>query len=558
MPTPTDSKPSGFAKIKALFASKGVNAAEIGDAEQQDALTDGLTISMLLGAGRTTARNRLQIYQKRIEMIGDPIISTALRLHVTAALGGHETSGDTVFIEATADAKKDKSKKKIAEEIAKDLCPIFNKIAYTVAFNGAGFGDAYGRIYTAGKLGVVDVYCDELVHPSMITAYERGNTTMGFVAASGPKSTVRLTLFQMARLKMPRMIYVPQVRAMEKAIRTALDTDDINTLPFMPSLVGGSFLDAAEGPYDALQAAMVGLVGQRVLDSIDESMLTVNMDGMTKEQRGSFMQNMKSILSASKQRAEQAIKQGRPVLERIYHLIPTWGDKQMTALNGSLATGGGRGQSGTLSIEDVLFYAKLLSGALGVDLSMLGFSELLSGGLGDGGFFRTSAQAAERSRLIRVGLSDFFNHIIDVHTQFKYGLVFPPDERPWEVNFYGTISALESEKQKTRTEAQNTGALLLQSLESIKNLGFKDPKAIEEILAKIMLLDEDQAKLITKAVIEAIKAGEDQDAEGGGFGGAGGGADMAGPVGNAGGTPAPSLPKAKPKKKADVADEEPA
>jgi hypothetical protein len=133
--------------------------------------------------------------------------------------------------------------------------------------------------------------------------------------------------------------------------------------------------------------------------------------------------------------------------------------------------------------------------------------------------------------------------------------VFPPDERPWEVNFYGTISALESEKQKTRTEAQNTGALLLQSLESIKNLGMKDPKAIEEILAKIMLLDEDQAALITKAIIEAIKSGEEQDAEGGG--GFGGGGDMGGgPVGNAGGTPAPALPKAKPKKKEAAADEE--
>jgi hypothetical protein len=353
----------------------------------------------------------------------------------------------------------------------------------------------------------------------------------------------------MARMKMPRMVYVPQVRAMEKAIRTALDTDDINELPFMPSLVGGSFLDAAEGPYDALQAAMVGLVGQRVLDSIDESMMTVNMDGMTKEQRSSFMENMKAILRASKERAENAVKQGRPVLERIYHLIPTWGDKQMTALNGSLATGGGRGQSGTLSIEDVLFYAKLLSGALGVDLSMLGFSELLSGGLGDGGFFRTSAQAAERSRLIRVGLSEFFNQIIDVHTQFKYGTVFPPDERPWEVNFYGSISALETERQKTKSEAQNTGALLLQSLESIKQLGIKDPKAIEEILAKIMLLDEDQATLIAKALVEAIKAAEQQEQAqaGGGFGGVG---DVAEPDAGGGEEDAPPEPKPAVKKPA--------
>jgi hypothetical protein len=134
--------------------------------------------------------------------------------------------------------------------------------------------------------------------------------------------------------------------------------------------------------------------------------------------------------------------------------------------------------------------------------------------------------------------------------------VFPPDERPWEVNFYGTISALESEKQKTRTEAQNTGALLLQSLESMKNLGFKDAKAIEEILAKIMLLDEDQASIITKALIAAIEEADKKEAEAGGFGGGGG--DDGGSVGNAGGPPAPSLPKAKPKKKDKAEEEEPA
>ncbi|KVN83504.1 hypothetical protein [Burkholderia ubonensis] len=486
-------------------------------AEQSDALTDGLTISMLLGTGKRSARNRMQIYLKWIEMVGDPIISTALRLHVTAALGGHETSGDVVFIETAANAKGDKQKEKIAAEIGKDLAPIFNRIAYTVAFNGAAFGDSYGRVYTDGKNGVCDVYVDELVHPSMVTSYERGNQTVGFVVASGARSTEQLTLFQMARMKMPRMVYIPQVRAMEKAIRMALNEDNIHALPLLPSLIGGSFLDAAEQPYDQLSAALVGLVGQRVLDSLDESMMTVNQDGMTKEQRLTFMTNIKNVLKASKARAEQAIKSGKPVLERVYNIIPVTGEKQLTAINGSLTNGGGRGPSGSLSIEDVLFHAKLLSGALGIDLSMLGFSELLSGGLGDGGFFRTSAQAAERSRLIRVGLTDFYNHIINIHTHMKYGVVFADDERPWHVNFYGTISSLETERQKTKTEAMNTGLLLVQALQQLRDLGLDD-KALAEILIKVMLLDEDQARLIVRGMPKQ-DAGDDGGDGDGGFGG---------------------------------------
>jgi hypothetical protein len=521
--------------LSRMFGAKNVASHQITEREQQDAMTDGLSISMLLGSTKQIARNRQQIYQKRIEMVSDPIVSTALRLHVTAALGGHETSGDVVFLEDNPAFKGDKAKAAMVEEIRTDLCAIFNRIAYTAGFNGAGFGDAYGRVYTDGKRGVVDVLVDEIVHPAMVTSYERGNTTVGFVVAAGPRFTGRLSLMQMARLKMPRMVYIPQVRAMEKAIKLALDEDDINELPLLPSLVGGSFLDSAEDPYDMLSTALVGLSGQRILDSMDESLITVNMDGVTKEQRKSYMMNLQKILMASKQRAEAAIANRKPFLQRIYNLLPVYGEKQLAAVAGSLTGGSGRGQSGTISIEDVMFYAKLLSAALGIDLSMLGFAELLSGGLGDGGFFRTSAQAAERSRLLRVGLTEFFNQIIDIHTYHKYGTVFAANERPWVVNFYGTISALETEKQKTKTEAMNSGMMLTQTLAQLRDLRMKKPGQ-KEILTKIMLLDEEQADLIVENMTEP--PAEDG---GGGFGEGGGGG---GGFGDGGGFPGAGKPGA--------------
>lgn len=519
MPETNESgKVRGF--LKKLFGRDGQNT--VTEAEQQDALTEGISISTLLGSGKKPARNRIQIYQKYIEMVADPIISTALRMHVTAALGGHETSGDVVFIEVAADAKGDKQKEKYAQEISNDLSAIFNRVAYTVAFNGAGFGDGYGRVYTDGKNGVVDLYVDELVHPAMVQPYERANTTIGYIVATGQKATERLNVSQMVRMKMPRMVYIPQIRAVEKAIKQALREDDINALPMLPALVGGSFLDGAEDPFDALRAALVGLVGQRVLDSIDESMITVNQDGMTKDQQKQFMANITKILKASKERAEASVKSGKPLLQRFYHIIPTWGEKQMTALNGSITNGSGRGASGTISIEDVMFHAKLLAGALGIDLAMLGFSELLSGGLGDGGFFRTSAQSAERSRLLRVALTEFFNAVIDIHTYNRYGIVFPPNERPWQVNFYGTISALETERQRTKTESMNTGSILVQNLATMRDLDL-GAAANEEILAKVMSLDEDQAKLLASSLKPPPDPNGMGGADGGGFGGGGDG-----------------------------------
>jgi hypothetical protein len=59
------------------------------------------------------------------------------------------------------------------------------------------------------------------------------------------------------------------------------------------------------------------------------------------------------------------------------------------------ANGGAPGRAATISIEDVMLHARMLAGALGVDLSMLVFADQLSGGAWRGGFFRVSAQAAD-------------------------------------------------------------------------------------------------------------------------------------------------------------------
>ena len=174
------------------------------------------------------------------------------------------------------------------------------------------------------------------------------------------------------------------------------------------------------------------------------------------------------------------------------------------------------GRAATISIEDVILHARMLAGALGVDLSMLGFADQLSGGLGEGGFFRVSAQAAERARIIRVALADFFNHIIDIHTLRRYGTVIDPRERPWTINFFGSISALEAEKQRTRADSMNAGMLLAQCLQMLKELGATKEMATE-YLAKTMMLDEDQAKLY--AAVVAAKPSDENGGMGGGFGG---------------------------------------
>ena len=57
------------------------------------------TVASLMSSGKRAARSRDQIYSDWAQMESDPIVSTSIGLLVTSALGGHETSGELVFIE---------------------------------------------------------------------------------------------------------------------------------------------------------------------------------------------------------------------------------------------------------------------------------------------------------------------------------------------------------------------------------------------------------------------------------------------------------------------------
>lgn len=447
------------------------------------------TVASLLASGTRQARTRQAIYDKWAQMESDPIVSSAVKLLVTSALGGHETSGDIVFIEKRPAADNDEKLGKIVEEIREDLSGILNRAAYPMAYLGSVFGDSYARIYTDSR-GVVDLYVDELVRPPLVQPFDRGSRTVGFAIYTGERNFQRLDTTQMARLKLPRSQWVPQHGVFEKSLKIALETDDVNSLPLMPAMAGGSLIYPAEDPYDKLTASLLGLVGQRWMDSIDEQMLTVNLNDMSQDMQKRFMNSIKDMLKRSKDIAEDAVKGGRPVMERIRHIVPVFGEKQLTRIEG----GGQNGRSDRITIEDVMLHARLLSGAIGVDLSMIGFADQMSGGLGEGGFFRTSAQAAESARVIRVALAESFNHIIDMHTLKRYGMVFPANQRPWRINFYGSISALEAERQRTLNDGMGVGIGLTQAIAAMREMG-ASKKILEAFLTDTMQLDEEQAKL---------------------------------------------------------------
>jgi hypothetical protein len=451
-------------------------------------------MEMLLGNSNKPVRSRAQLYQKYHFMMQEGMISTALRNNVQMALGGHETTGETIFLEPKPNISS--ADKKMLNDLA-PIVKMLNDSCHSMGVGATGFGDSYAKLYVVPKEGIVAFDHESILSP-LVQPYVELGRTVGYVVSLGEKMQSRQSHLEMVRWKMPRMGFVPQFRALENAQKINLEAKSLRDIMPLPDLVGGSLLEAAEHDFDNMYAAIRGLVGQRIASSIEEVLLTVNLSDTTKEQRAKIAANTTKMFTEMKGRAEKQISEGIYSTARNFNIMPVWGDKQLTQV--SNIASGASGQN--LGIEDVLFHAKKLAGTLGTDISQMGFADLLSGGLGDGGSNRTSAMGAERARMLRTSYTNMANDTIDRHMLAKYGKCWPNAERPYTINFFGAIAALEAEKQMSAERAMNKAAILVQIMAQLRDLGLPQ-ETVTYLLAKVAEMDTEAAETFAKGLANA-------------------------------------------------------
>lgn len=464
------------------------------------------TVSSLLTNENSQARSRQQIYQQWAAMEASPICATAVKVLTTAALSGHENTGQSVFLEKSPAALKDKRLAKIADEIIGDLTEVINNVIRTLAYRGGVYGDSYARIYSEPKVGIVDLYTDEMLLPSLVFPFQRGSKTVGFFVQD-KSQYLKLTKKQMLRFEMPRSQYVPQQSVIQKSMKVDFNNDVLDEVPIIMSCVGGSLLYPAEQPYTQLMSSLASINAQRIRDSLDEAYLTVNMESMTKEQQGRTVESIKKMLLKTKDLVDAAITSAKPYNSILRHILPINNEKQITNITPMVSA-----RSGTVTIEDVMLNARLSSAAIGVDLSEIGFSDQLSGTFGDSGSGRRMAMTAEQSTSVRVAARKAVYDAIDIHTLDKYGVVFDKANYPVEVNFYGSILAYEAEAAAAKVNAGAYGMTVIQGMQMFKDIGATKDQ-MEMMLSKQFLLDEEEAKAYAAIVDAKPPAGED-----GGFG----------------------------------------
>ena len=456
-------------------------------------------------------RTRKQIYTQWQIMQSDPQVGEALSLHVTAALGGHESNGDVIFITPHERVRgKGRRAKELHEKVereAKLIAPLLNRVAFSLSRQAIGYGDSFARIYTQKDRGVIDIINDESTQPATIQAFEQGGKTIGFFALEQENWTdvvAKLTPLQMLRIKMPRIEHIPQTPLANWDVSRKLEYDVQADIPINPSPVGGSFLYQIEEPWKSVTISRLALNNQQIADSVKQAFLAINMQGMPPNQQKKYKSGLVNMLKNYNKKIEAALSGGKEIYGTHYHIVPTYGDKQTITPMGDISN-----RSSPLNENTLMINLRRLAGGLGIDLSLIGWADMLAGGLGDGASFHTSAQIMRRSTLIRQALIDGYNNLMSLHWGVKYGEYFEDGNYPWQFDFYSDQSAAATEALTNKQARLNTIMLKVQAYQGLRDLGLS--KQSIQLILEDAGEDFETAKKIAEELAGAHEQSGDQD-----------------------------------------------
>lgn len=446
-------------------------------------------------------RTRQQIYSMWEIMQKDPQIAEALSLHVTAALGGHETTGDMIFItpheRVRGKGRRARELREKVEREARHIAPIINRYAYALARQAIGYGDSYARIYTDDKKGVVGLMNNRHTSPPLIMPFEQAGATVGFHALEEEdreRSIAKLTPKQLLRVRMPRVETVPQMPLQVWQDKKTLIYDNRSENPVLPAEVGGSFLYPIEEPWQDVTISRAGLNNQQIADSVKQAFLTINMEGMPPNQQKKYKKSIVKMLTDYRGQIEDAFKGGEALYGTKYHVLPQWSEKQILQSVGDLSQRNMPLNEGLLMLN-----LRRLAGGLGIDLSLMGWADMLAGGLGDGAAFHTSAQIMRRSTLIRQACIDAFNHLMTIHWGIKHGEYFDSKEYPWQFDFYSDQNAAATQALNNKQNRANTTTIQAQAIQMLKDLSL-GKETVQLILEDSMGYDIELAEKIAIAI----------------------------------------------------------
>ncbi|MFI3273250.1 portal protein [Vibrio sp.] len=445
--------------------------------------------------------NRAEGYVTFDRMALDPTIDSALKMHVANALSAKTDTGEIIFIQSAKDTDD-----KIVADLRNTVGKWLNEYTESIAYQTAKYGINYVRPYMEQGKGIVHIRYDHYTHPAYIKQYERAGLPCGFTSkyqrVLEREGIIKLMVpWRYVAFKIPKWgdhgnNYVEPLRINPLAFD--IDDDDfMNEEPIESQDYGSSLIRTAHDPWTDLNEATLALNQSRQNAAKRDRFITIQTGNknpsLAAKYYNTIMTQLKRKLHLSSRRS--ALRGHISTIDN--HVLPVPADG-----SGSVNIQTEQSEVNISAIEDVNFHVNRLCSALGADKSLLGFTDDMSGGLGEGGWWTQSMIAAIKANQIRRAVKMGAERLCELHVLMKWGKVYTETDKPWRLEFNSLNNVLEREEATARDSRAMfaTSVLTMMQMLDPEMNKFDFNKTANWLFTDVMRVNEDTFKGLIKAV----------------------------------------------------------
>lgn len=461
--TPAD--PVVFTSGHSVVARSGLSALRLGilgsNSDGMTSAADSISLSAELPG------ERLQKYNILETMAKSPTISTALNIHIAHALAPSKKTGQA-FILSPKDGSDAEAVSR-CEELTADLGAMINDGLPSWAMIMAIFGVSYVRPYAEQGRGITGIESSYYTLPHFVQEFYRGSQLVGFSGdyILDTHSLRRVITEPWNLVSMKNPYWTPQHKVIPVSYGTkgySLLSDQADKPLMETQNYGTSFLEYSYEPYLNLCASLAALKSTRNNAAKIDRLIALTTNTLDPVNAANYTRGVSQALKRHSDLVAQRSINANAIPTVLNHLIPVMGDGKngITIDTQSIP-------ADISGIEDVMFHLRQLAASLGIDATMLGWADQMSGGLGEGGWQQTAIQAALRANWIRQAAQRTIYRLLDIHLAYKYGKVYTETNRPYDVQFNSMNTAIQEEENRELDARANFVAVISQIMDQIQN-----------------------------------------------------------------------------------------
>ncbi|HFY2910035.1 TPA: phage portal protein [Salmonella enterica subsp. enterica serovar Typhimurium] len=461
----TPAEPVVFTSGHSVVARSGLSALRPGilgsNSDGMTSAADSISLSAELPG------ERLQKYNILETMAKSPTISTALNIHIAHALAPSKKTG-LAFMLSPKDGSDAEAVSR-CEELTADLGAMINDGLPSWAMIMAIFGVSYVRPYAEQGRGITGIESSYYTLPHFVQEFYRGSQLVGFSGdyILDTHSLRRVITEPWNLVSMKNPYWTPQHKVIPVSYGTkgySLLSDQADKPLMETQNYGTSFLEYSYEPYLNLCASLAALKSTRNNAAKIDRLIALTTNTLDPVNAANYTRGVSQALKRHSDLVAQRSINANAIPTVLNHLIPVMGDGKngITIDTQSIP-------ADISGIEDVMFHLRQLAASLGIDATMLGWADQMSGGLGEGGWQQTAIQAALRANWIRQAAQRTIYRLLDIHLAYKYGKVYTETNRPYDVQFNSMNTAIQEEENRELDARANFVAVISQIMDQIQN-----------------------------------------------------------------------------------------